>query len=108
MKTAFRREGIEIDLVLASFKPDHPDSPYGGKSYWQAKSGDVLEAALRLNLDMPHSIMIGDSPRDIEAAKASHSGFKRCAFADPSIARRNQQSFGRIKNQWDASLRWHD
>lgn len=69
----FRGEGIEINLVLSSFAcPDLPDNPYGAQSFWRKPNpGMFLEAALRLNLDLAASVMIGDSPRDIEAAKVA-------------------------------------
>jgi D-glycero-D-manno-heptose 1,7-bisphosphate phosphatase len=70
------RENIVIDLVLASF--EHPEAEvvaHRRGSYWRKPNpGMIMEAALRLDLDLPRSIMIGDSPRDMVAAQAAGVG----------------------------------
>ena len=76
-------EGITIDLVLASFEHQEAKTEeYRRGSYWRKPNpGMILEAALRLDLDLSRSIMIGDSARDITAAQAA--GVRRlCLYGD--------------------------
>ena len=72
------REGIEIDLVLASFEhPEAKDPLYKRESYWRKpKPGMVLDALQRLKLDPLRSAFLGDKVHDMEAAYAG--GIKTC------------------------------
>ncbi|GAB6074832.1 D-glycero-beta-D-manno-heptose 1,7-bisphosphate 7-phosphatase [Nautilia lithotrophica] len=66
MKEKFKKEGIEIKDVR--FCPHHPDIT-GECECRKPKPGMILDLAEKYNIDLKNSIMIGDSDRDIEAAK---------------------------------------
>ena len=66
MKEKFKKEGIEIKDVR--FCPHHPDIT-GECECRKPKPGMILDLAKVYNIDLKNSIMIGDSDRDIEAAK---------------------------------------
>ncbi|MEO1927098.1 MAG: D-glycero-beta-D-manno-heptose 1,7-bisphosphate 7-phosphatase [Nautiliaceae bacterium] len=66
MKEEFKKEGIEIKDVR--FCPHHPDIT-GECECRKPKPGMILDLAKKYNIDLKNSIMIGDSKRDIEAAK---------------------------------------
>jgi len=66
MKGQFKKEGIEIKDVR--FCPHHPDIT-GECECRKPKPGMILDLAKVYNIDLKNSIMIGDSERDIEAAK---------------------------------------
>jgi len=66
MKEEFKKEGIEIKDVR--FCPHHPDIT-GECECRKPKPGMILELAKEYGIDLKNSIMIGDSDRDIEAAK---------------------------------------
>lgn len=76
MQDCLREEGIGIDMVLACF--EHPEGKveaYRRESFWRKPNpGMILEAAQKLRLDPARSIMLGDSPRDLEAARAAGIG----------------------------------
>ncbi len=80
MLDALRQEGISVDLVLACFT--HRDGvvpELRRDSFWRKPNpGMILEAALRLNLDLPRSAMIGDSEKDMIAAL--QAGVGTCLF----------------------------
>ncbi len=80
MRERFRREGITIDATLACFvHPTEGMGEYRRGSFWRKPNpGMILEAALRLNLDLSRSAMIGDGERDIQAAEAA--GIRRTAL----------------------------
>ena len=61
----FRKNSLEIKRVY--FCPHHPNI-YGECDCRKPKPGMFLEAQKEYNIDMQHSIMIGDSERDITAA----------------------------------------
>lgn len=66
MKEEFKKEGIEIKDVR--FCPHHPDIT-GECECRKPKPGMILDLAKEYGIDLKNSIMIGDSDRDIEAAK---------------------------------------
>ncbi|MDD5586267.1 MAG: HAD family hydrolase [Alphaproteobacteria bacterium] len=76
MLESLRREGIGIDLALACF--EHPEGtvdPFRRQCFWRKPNpGMILEAAGRLRLDLARSAMIGDQPRDMQAAQAAGVG----------------------------------
>lgn len=76
MLKEFQREGIQIDLVLAAFECKEGVIPAMARdSYWRKPNpGMILEAAQRLQLDLRKSIMIGDKPRDMQAALTAGVG----------------------------------
>lgn len=76
MIEGLRRKGIELDLVLACFyHPEGFDPALKRTSFWRKPDhGMILEAALRLDLDLSRSIMIGDKTGDVEAGFAAGVG----------------------------------
>jgi D-glycero-D-manno-heptose 1,7-bisphosphate phosphatase len=70
MQSELAREGVALDLVLASF--EHRDGSvkaYRRDSYWRKPNpGMVFEAAVRLNLDLSQSVFLGDTLSDMQAA----------------------------------------
>jgi D-glycero-D-manno-heptose 1,7-bisphosphate phosphatase len=66
MKDELRKKGIEIKDVR--FCPHHPDIT-GECECRKPKPGMILDLAKKYDIDLKNSIMIGDSKRDIEAAK---------------------------------------
>jgi len=66
MKDELRKKGIEIKDVR--FCSHHPDIT-GECECRKPKPGMILDLAKKYNIDLKNSIMIGDSKRDIEAAK---------------------------------------
>jgi len=82
MQDALAREGIVFDLILASFT--HPEGVVADlkrDSFWRKpNAGMVLEAAMRLNLDLARSVMVGDKITDMQAALAA--GVGRCFMLD--------------------------
>ena len=69
------------------FCPFHPDAYLERyrqeSSLRKPKPGMILQAADRLDLDLPASWLIGDAARDIEAGKAA--GCRTILFRDPAI-----------------------
>jgi D-glycero-D-manno-heptose 1,7-bisphosphate phosphatase len=76
MLSELRREGIEIDLVLACFcHPEGTVHAYKRESFWRKpNAGMVLEAMGRMDLNGGASAFLGDSLRDLEAAQAGGIG----------------------------------
>lgn len=73
MVDVFEREGISIAQVLHC--PHHPDIS-GACSCRKPEPGMLLEAAKAHAIDLEHSVMVGDSERDIVAAH--RAGVKEC------------------------------
>jgi len=73
-----KREGIAIDLVLACF--EHTEgtiAKYCRESFWRKPNpGMVLDAIQQLHLDPARSAFLGDTLRDMEAARAG--GIEKC------------------------------
>lgn len=65
MVDAFNKEGISIEDVYHC--PHHPDIS-GACSCRKPEPGMLLEAAQKYNIDLKHSLLVGDSERDITAA----------------------------------------
>ncbi|MBC7770917.1 MAG: HAD family hydrolase [Pyrinomonadaceae bacterium] len=67
------QEGVTLDGVY--FCPHHPAgtvAPYNAEHPWRKPGpGMLLQAARDLDVDLSQSWMIGDAPRDIEAALAA-------------------------------------
>jgi D-glycero-D-manno-heptose 1,7-bisphosphate phosphatase len=78
------REGIVIDLILASFEHAEGTIPaYTRPSFWRKPNpGMVLEAVQRLCLDPTRSVFIGDKPSDMQAARAGSIGTCLCLTQD--------------------------
>jgi D-glycero-D-manno-heptose 1,7-bisphosphate phosphatase len=71
MLSGLRHEAIEIELTLACFvHPDATVAGYGFESFWRKPNpGMILEAIRRMNADPARSAFIGDSARDMQAAR---------------------------------------
>jgi len=65
MVDVFDRENIHITAVYHC--PHHPDIS-GKCACRKPEAGMLLEAADKYNIDLEHSLLVGDSERDIEAA----------------------------------------
>jgi len=66
MREVFKKEGIEISSVYHC-----PHGPDDGCTCRKPKAGLFEQATRDFDVDMQHSWMIGDSERDIVAAKAA-------------------------------------
>lgn len=66
MIEVFAREGIEISQVYHC--PHHPEIS-GECDCRKPQPGMLLKAAKELHIDLEHSVLVGDSERDIEAAQ---------------------------------------
>lgn len=77
MRQAFLKEGIAIDDLY--FCPHYP-SVSGECSCRKPKPGMLLEAASKHNIDLSHSIIVGDKERDIEAGL--NAGLNECYLFD--------------------------
>jgi D-glycero-D-manno-heptose 1,7-bisphosphate phosphatase len=72
MIEALRAEGAEIDAVYACpFLPDAPVAAYSHPDHPDRKPnpGMILRAVKDLDVDAAGSILIGDKPSDLEAAR---------------------------------------
>lgn len=70
--TELSKYGIVLDGIYAC--PHHPLAPEAGQRDCECrkpKPGLILAAAHDLNLDLSRSIMIGDQPSDVAAARAA-------------------------------------
>ncbi|MGE0108598.1 MAG: D-glycero-alpha-D-manno-heptose-1,7-bisphosphate 7-phosphatase [Bdellovibrionales bacterium] len=76
MLQEMKKEGINFSLIQWCF--EHPDSEihrYKRLSFWRKPSaGMILEAAVKLNIDLQKSIMVGDKLTDIQAAQNAGVG----------------------------------
>jgi len=67
------KEGAKVDKIY--YCPYHPEGvipKYRKESDWRKpKPGMVLSAAEDMDIDLPHSWLVGDSQRDIETGKAA-------------------------------------
>lgn len=76
MERRFAAEGAPLAAVLHS--PFHSDGvlpEFRRDSFWRKPApGMLLEAALRLRLDLAASLLIGDHARDLEAARRAGVG----------------------------------
>lgn len=67
LHTFLNQEGIHLDAIY--YSPHHPDF---GNSLSRKPGSLMIEKALaRFDLDPKQSVMIGDRPRDIEAAEGA-------------------------------------
>ncbi len=72
MSERFAQEGCSLDLILAAtVDPNDPKVSEAELFRRKPNPGMIFEAASNLSLDLEHSILIGDSSRDIEAGKAA-------------------------------------
>ena len=65
MKEQFKAKNAALDAIY--YCPHHPYID-GSCSCRKPKPGMLLEAKERFDIDMAHSVMVGDKERDIEAA----------------------------------------
>jgi len=80
MKNELKKEGIKIKDVR--FCPHHPDIT-GECECRKPKPGMILDLAKVYDIDLKNSIMVGDSNRDIEAAK--RAGICRTYLVEGSL-----------------------
>jgi len=71
MQEQFRNEGVEITAIYHC--PHHPDFT-GECECRKPRPKMLLDAAQTYEIDMAHSLLIGDSERDIKAAIAAGIG----------------------------------
>lgn len=91
MRGEFRRHGSALDAVY--YCPDHPVHGIGkyrrDTDMRKPGPGMFLQAARELDIDLAHSLMVGDSPTDMAAARAAgvgtllHLGPGACPGATP-------------------------
>ena len=76
MKTQFNEHGAIIDAVY--FCPCHPEHGIGAyrreSEFRKPASGMLLQAQSELDIEMAHSILIGDKPSDMAAGRAAGVG----------------------------------
>lgn len=92
-----KREGVEIELVLAAFAhPKGTSESYIYQSYWRKPNpGMVLEAMRKMNADPVRSAFIGDSLTDMQAALSG--GIARALWLAPPVFS-TPQGVGRVKD----------
>ena len=105
---ALRERGIVIDGIYTC--PHHPLSPDPTQRDCQCrkpKPGLILAAARDLNLDLANSILIGDQPSDIAAARAAGIAQNRALLVGQAaliyLAKFVRKSWGQPQNQMRAS-----
>jgi D-glycero-D-manno-heptose 1,7-bisphosphate phosphatase len=79
MMSEFSKHNIKIEHVY--FCPHHPDIS-GACTCRKPEPGMILKAAKTYNIDLEHSIMIGDKEKDIEAGL--NAGMKETYLFDES------------------------
>ena len=80
MKKELLKQGVEIKEVR--YCPHHPEIT-GECDCRKPKPGMILDLAKKYKIDLKNSIMIGDSNRDIEAAK--RAGIKKTYKVEDSL-----------------------
>lgn len=78
MVAELKKEGIEIELVLACFEHDRGRvAALTRQSFWRKpRPGMVLEAIRRMNIDPARSAFLGNEIKDMQAALGG--GIRRC------------------------------
>ena len=76
MCSQFSANGVTIDAVyFCPFHPEHGIGRYRADSFDRKPNpGMILRAAADLRLDLVQSVLVGDKPSDISAAKAAGIG----------------------------------
>jgi D-glycero-D-manno-heptose 1,7-bisphosphate phosphatase len=76
MRARFLAEGIEIAAIYqAPYHPTEGAAPWRREHPWRKPGpGMILDAARALTLDLGASVLIGDQPSDIAAARAAGIG----------------------------------
>jgi D-glycero-D-manno-heptose 1,7-bisphosphate phosphatase len=96
MEQEFAAKGVALAGVFHC--PHHPDAvipAYRRESFWRKPApGMILEAARRLDLDLPRSVFLGDQETDMRAARAAGVGLRALcgdgpATGDPDIVLRH-------------------
>lgn len=86
MCEVFRAEGAEIDKVY--YCPDHPEHGIGeyrkASEFRKPNPGMILQAAREFGLDLPGSILLGDTESDIAAGRAAQVGVNLLYFPHES------------------------
>lgn len=78
MRAEFRRRGAEVAAVFhCPYHRTGRGDAYDRDSFWRKPNpGMILEAAMRLRLDLGRSVFLGDQPTDMEAARAAGVGWR--------------------------------
>ncbi len=73
MEREFAQQGIQLSGIFhCPYLPGAVAPEYDRDSFWRKPNpGMILEAARRLDLDLAHSIFVGDQPSDMAAASAA-------------------------------------
>jgi D-glycero-D-manno-heptose 1,7-bisphosphate phosphatase len=81
MRQRFVEEGAALtDIFFCPYHPEHGVGPYKKDSYNRKPNpGMLLQAAEKYQIDLEHSIMIGDKDSDMQAAKNAGVGV-RCLY----------------------------
>ena len=87
MEEMLLAENAEAKIDRNEYCPFHPQAPVDryrlDSDRRKPKPGMLLAAATELDIDLPHSWMIGDAARDVEAGKAA--GCRAILFNDRSL-----------------------
>jgi D-glycero-D-manno-heptose 1,7-bisphosphate phosphatase len=101
MLKGFEQQGIRIDLHLACF--EHPQGAvpaYTRESFWRKpRSGMILEAAIKMDIDLSCSVLLGDQERDIESGRAAGVGLCLLLGED-----KNVKTQGYVVTNFDEAL----
>ncbi|HEX4558269.1 MAG TPA: HAD family hydrolase [Mycobacterium sp.] len=95
------KHGIALDAIYAC--PHHPLSPDPTQRDCQCrkpKPGLILAAARDLNLDLAGSILIGDQPSDVAAARAAGIGEDRVLLVGGAVQMDPAQF---VRHAWNTS-----
>ncbi len=84
----FKNKGVAITQIYHC--PHHPEFS-GECECRKPKPKMLLDAQVAYNIDMQHSILVGDSERDIEAAVAANVGEQVLLSSDKTIKSRASQ-----------------
>lgn len=98
---ALSKQGIVLDGIYAC--PHHPLSPDPTQRDCQCrkpKPGLILAAARDLNLDLTRSVLIGDHPSDVAAARAAGIAEDRALLIEGATRIETAQF---VRNAWNTS-----
>lgn len=86
MQAEFAARGAPIDRVY--FCPDHPEhgiGPYRRQTPMRKPGpGMLLQAASELGLDLPRSMLVGDTESDIQAGRSAGLGYTVRFHSEPA------------------------
>lgn len=96
-----RAHGVFVDLVLACAYHDAGTGPLGIADHPMRKPnpGMLIEAAKRLDLDLPHSLIVGDKLADMQAGQ--RAGLAQGWLVDGEASARSGFAIRRLGDQDD-------